>query len=49
MHFCNGCYRQGFLVWRKKVVPGCVREVVVLSSHNCMEICLGGLSIGCLR
>ena len=33
----------------KKVVAGCVRQVVILYSNNCMRIGLGGLSIGCLR
>ena len=31
------------------MVAGCVRQVVVLYSSNCMGICLGGLSIGRLR
>ena len=36
-----------FFVWEtKNVVAGHVRQVVVLDSNNCMEICLGRLSIG---
>ena len=34
---------------KKKVVTGRVRQVVALHSNNCIEICLGGLSIGHLR
>ena len=34
---------------QKKVVAGHVRQVVVLYSNDGMGICLGGLSIGCLR
>ena len=30
----------------KKVVPGRIRQVVVLYSNDCMGICLGRLSIG---
>ena len=49
--FCSGCFRQVFFfIWkRKKVVAGRVRQVVVLYSNNCMEICLGGLRTGHLR
>ena len=48
--FCGGCYRQVFFIWEtKKVVTGCVRQVVILYSNNCMGICLGALSIRCLR
>ena len=44
------CFRQAFFIWEtKKVVAGCVRQVVVLYSNDCMGICLGGLSIGSLR
>ena len=43
--FFRGYFRQAF----KKVVAGCIRQVVVLHSNNCMGICMGGLSIGCLR
>ena len=39
-----------FVIWEtNKVVAGHFRQVVVLYSNNYMEICLGGLSIGCLR
>ena len=39
-----------FFIWgTKKVVAGCVGQVVVLYSNGCMGICLGGLSIGHLR
>ena len=31
------------------MVAGRVRQVVVLYSNDCAEICLGGLSIGRLR
>ena len=31
------------------MVAGRVIQVVVLYSNDCMRICLGGLSIGCLR
>ena len=34
---------------QKKVVSGHVKQVVILYSNNCVEIRLGGLSIGCLR
>ena len=35
-----------FFIWEtKKVVAGCVKQVVVLYSNNCMGICWGGLSI----
>ena len=34
---------------QKKVVPGHVRQEVVLYSNDCMGICLGRLSIGHLR
>ena len=30
------------------MVAGRVRQVVVLYSNDCMGICLGGLSTGCL-
>ena len=37
-----------FFIWEtKKVVVGHVRQVFVLYSNNCMEICLGGFRIGC--
>ena len=39
-----------FEVWEtKKVVAGCIRQVVVIYSNDCIRICLGGLSIGHLR
>ena len=39
-----------FCIWEtKKVVAGRVRQVVVLYSNDCSEICSGGLSIGRLR
>ena len=39
-----------FFIWEtKKVVAGCDRQVVILYNNNCMGICLGRLSIGCLR
>ena len=39
-----------FLFGRQKnVVAGCVMQVVVLYSNDCMGIYLGGLSIGWLR
>ena len=39
-----------FFIWEtKKVVAGCVRQVVILYSNDCSRICLGRLSIGCLR
>ena len=31
------------------MVAGCIRQVVILYSNDCMGIGLGGLSIGCLR
>ena len=34
---------------QKKVVSGHVKQVVILYSNNCVEIRLGGLSIGRLR
>ena len=47
---CSGCFRQAFFIWEtKKVVAGCVRQVVVLYSNDSMETCLGGLSITRLR
>ena len=44
--FCSGCFRQFFFSFgrQKKVVSGCVRQVVVLYSNDCMGICLGRLS-----
>ena len=48
--FCGGCFRQVFFHLRdKKVVTGRVRQLVALYSNDCMEICLGGLSIGGLK
>ena len=39
-----------FFIWKtKKVVTDRVRQVVVLHSNDCTEICLGGLSIDRLR
>ena len=36
-----------FFIWEtKKVVAGRVRQVVVLYSNDCIEICLGRLSSG---
>ena len=37
-------------IWEtKKVVAGCVKQVVVLYSNDCVGIRLGGLSLGRLR
>ena len=48
--FFSSCLRQVFFIWEtKRVVASHVRQLVVLYSNNCMGICLGGLSIGCLR
>ena len=33
----------------KKVTTGCIRQVFILYSNNCMGICLGRLNIGHLR
>ena len=33
----------------KKVVAGRVRQAAILYGNSCMGICLGELSIGCLR
>ena len=39
-----------FFIWEtKKVVAGCVKQVVVLYSNDCIGIHLGGLSLGHLR
>ena len=38
-----------FMRETKKVVAGRIKQVVVLDSNDCMAICLGALSIGCLR
>ena len=38
-----------FYLGDKKVVAGCIRQVVVLYSNDCIGICLGELSIGRLR
>ena len=39
-----------FFIWEtKKVVAGHIRQVVILYSTDCKGICLGRLSIGCLR
>ena len=38
-----------FCLVDKKMVAGCVGQVVVLYSHDCMGICLGGLNIGRLK
>ena len=38
-----------FIREAKEVVAGHIRQVVVLHSNGCMGICLGGLSIGCLK
>ena len=39
-----------FFIWEtKKVVAGCVKQVVVLYSNDCMGIRLGGLNLGLLR
>ena len=47
---CSDCFKQVFFHFGdKKVVAGCVRQVVVLYSNNCMGICLGRLSAGRLR
>ena len=44
--FCSGCFRQAFFIWEtKKVVAGCVKQVVILYSNDC----LGGLRIGRLK
>ena len=45
--FCSGCFRQVFSFGGQK--PGCVRQVVILHSNGCIRICLGRLSIVCLR
>ena len=46
----SGCFGQAFFhLGDKKVVPGRVRQVVVLHSNDCMGICLSGLGIGLLR
>ena len=46
--FCSGYFRQVFFIWEtKKVVASRIRQVVVLHSNDCIEICLG--SIGRLR
>ena len=37
-----------FIWGTKEVVAGCIRQVVVLYSNDCMGNGLGGLSIGCL-
>ena len=34
-----------FCIWEGKVVAGCVRQVVVIYSNDCMVICLGGFSM----
>ena len=49
--FCSGCFGQVFfLIWEtKKVVAGCIRQLVILCSNDCMGICLCGHSIGRLR
>ena len=48
--FCSGCFRQVFFIWgTKEVVADRVRQVVVLCSYDCIEICLGELTIGRLR
>ena len=48
----GGCFRQAFFHLENKkkvVVTGSIREVVVLHSNHYMGICLGRLSIVCLR
>ena len=46
LRFCSGCFRKVLFIWKtKKVVAGCVRQVIVLYSNDCMRICLSGLSI----
>ena len=46
----NRSFYAGFFhLETKKEVAGCVRQVVVLHSDDCVEICLGRLSIGRLR
>ena len=48
--FCSGYFRQiFFILGTKKVVTGCVRQLVVLYSNDCMGIGLGGFSTGCLK
>ena len=49
--FCSGCFRQVFfhLGDKKKWSQVVLDRVVILYSKNCMEICLGRLSVGCLR
>ena len=50
LKFCSGCFRQViFHLGEEKVIAGCIRQVVVLYSNDCMGICLGRLSIGCFR
>ena len=45
VNFFSGCFRQAF----KKVAAGCVRQVVILHSNDCMGVCMDGLSTGRLR
>ena len=44
----SGCVRQAFFSFgrQKKVVTGCIRQVVVLHSKDFTGICLDRLSIG---
>ena len=45
--FCSGCFRQAFFhLGNKRMVAGCVRQMVISYSNDCMGIDLGGLSIG---
>ena len=42
--FCSGCFGQvDFHLGTKRVIAGCVRQLVVLCSNDCMGIGLGGL------
>ena len=46
----SGCFKQVcFHLGDKKVIAGRLRQVVVLFGNDCMEICLGELSIDPLR
>ena len=46
-----GLFSTGFFLFgrQKKVVAGCLRQVVVFYRNNCMGIHVGRLSIGRLR
>ena len=47
--FFSGCFRLFFIWETKKMVTGCIRQLIVLYSNDCMGIRWGGLSIGHLR